>query len=342
MILLGVLLLVFGYMVLPFFAPAFFALIFVIIFNPVQRWFQSKFRGHRYPAAVVSTLVVCVVILLPLGFVISLVTTQLIEFTQTLLNQLQSGHLTQTIDKAGELVRQWLGSFTGSEGVDYNIKEALTAFLKDATDILYKLSPRMLTTTARVLVQAILMLVFMFGFFAEGQNIYDNVMELSPLASSHKSIFSREIRLMISATLAGTFVTGLVQGLFIGVGLAVAGISQPAMWGMVAVVMSFIPIIGAACVYVTAAAVLFVVGDTTAAIGILLFGFIVVSSVDNVVKPLVIRGKVRVHPILVLVSLLGGIKLFGPVGLIFGPVLLAVLLAALRIYRREFLPQAVA
>jgi len=108
------------------------------------------------------------------------------------------------------------------------------------------------------------------------------------------------------------------------------------MWGLIAVLAAFIPIIGAASCYIGAFAVLAAMGRMQAAVIFLLYGILIVSSIDNFIKPLVMRGRTRVHPVLLFVALLGGVRAFGPIGVVFGPVLLAVFLSSLRIYQREF------
>lgn len=130
--------------------------------------------------------------------------------------------------------------------------------------------------------------------------------------------------------------TAIVQGLLIGLGFWIADFSEPLMWGLIAILAAFIPIIGAASCYIGATVVLFAMGRVQAAIIFLVYGFVFVSSVDNIIRPLVMGGRIKVHPVLLFIALLGGVRAFGAIGIVFGPVLLAVFLASLRIYQREF------
>jgi predicted PurR-regulated permease PerM len=141
---------------------------------------------------------------------------------------------------------------------------------------------------------------------------------------------------MISALLLGMIGTAIAQGLLIGTGIVAAGFSNAMMWGLLAMLAAFIPIIGAAIAYLTATAVLAAMGRWEAALLFFIYGVGIVSSVDNVLRPLVMGSRVRVHPVLLFIALLGGVRVFGGVGIIAGPVLLAIFLAALRIYQREF------
>jgi predicted PurR-regulated permease PerM len=131
-------------------------------------------------------------------------------------------------------------------------------------------------------------------------------------------------------------VTALVQGILIGFGFWITDFSEPIMWGLIAILASFIPIIGAASCYVGAVVVLMAMGRGHAAILFLIYGLLIISNVDNVIKLLVMRGRMHIHPMLLFIALLGGVRAFGPIGIIFGPVLLALFLTTLRIYQREF------
>jgi predicted PurR-regulated permease PerM len=108
------------------------------------------------------------------------------------------------------------------------------------------------------------------------------------------------------------------------------------MWGLITFGFSFVPIVGAFSIWFGGALYLFIMGDWPFAIGLAAFGLGIIAQADNVIKPWVMRGRVNIHPILLLLSILGGVQVMGPPGLIFGPVIIAILSAALEIYRKEF------
>jgi len=131
--------------------------------------------------------------------------------------------------------------------------------------------------------------------------------------------------------------TACAQGLLIGIGYWIAGISNPAVWGALAIGVTLIPVIGGPVMYVPPAAALIIGGHFYSGLFLLLFGVGIVSTVDNVIKPLAMRGKVNVHPVLLALALVGGTFWLGTAGIIVGPVVVALMLAMIRIYRKEFL-----
>ena len=326
----------FLYMASPLMTPAFIAFILAIVFHPVYQRLERLFRGSRYVAAVSGAFLCFAVILVPLALVVTLLSFRVVEFAMKLVEQIQAGNLGLFIDKAGAAINGWLATFPGGDTFVLNLREAILEGLKAVANFLYQYSPQVLSSTASIALNLVLIGIFLVVFFAEGSRIFAWLLKILPLSAVHQQEISREIRVMISALLLGMIGTALMQGLLLGLGFWVAGFSNALMWGLIAILAAFIPIVGAASCYIGATAALAAMGRWDAAALFLLFGIGIVSSVDNVLRPLVMRGKVHVHPVLLFVALLGGVRAFGPIGVIFGPVLLAVFLASLRIYQREF------
>jgi len=336
LIFFGVLVAAFLYMAAPLMKAVFLALIVATVFYPIYKFLLKLMRGHNYIAAIVTTMFSFCVVLIPLIIVIALIASNLVEFASRLADQLQSGQLAPFIDHLGRIINGWLASLPGGGNNVIDLRITILDFLKAAVSFLYQFSPRVLATTAKLGINLVVFVIFLVVLFAEGSNLFAWLLRSLPLSASHQEEISREIRMMISAILLGMITTALVQGLLIGAGFFVAGFSEALMWGLIAVLAAFIPIVGAASCYFGAFAVLAAMGRMHAAVIFLLYGILIVSSVDNFIKPLVMRGRTHVHAVLLFVALLGGVRAFGPIGVVFGPVLLAVFLASLRIYQREF------
>lgn len=336
LIFFGVLVAAFLYMAAPLMKAAFLALIIAVIFHPVYKFFLKLFRQHNYIAALVTTLLSFCVVLVPVVIVVALLASNIVEFATRLAAQLQSGQLSPVIDEVGRTISGWIAMLPGGEEIVIDLKATVIEALKTVGGFLYQFSPKMLASTAKLGINLVVLVIFLVVFFAEGSKLFAWLVRALPLSVSHQEEISREIRVMISAILLGMIGTAIVQGLLIGLGFWVAGFSEPLMWGLIAILAAFIPIIGAAACYIGAVIVLLAMGRVHAAIIFLIYGMVFVSSVDNVIRPLVIGSHVRLHPVLLFVALLGGVRAFGPIGIVFGPVLLAVFLASLRIYQREF------
>lgn len=336
LIFFGVLVAAFLYMASPLMKPVFLALIFAVVFYPVYKFFLKLFRNHNYIASIVTTILSFCVVLVPIVFLISMLSGNLVEFAHQLANEMQGAQMAPIVDKIGNFVNEWMAFLPGTGDATFDLRAEIIEFLKTAGKFAYQFSPKVITTAIKTGMSLIVLIIFLVVFFAEGSNLFEWFVNAMPLSSSHQEEISKDIRVMISATLLGMIANALVQGVLIGIGFLVAGFSDAIMWGMVAVLAAFIPIIGAASCYIAASLVLLAMGRPEAAIIFLIYGIGFVSTIDNVIKPLVMGGQMRVHPVLLFVALLGGVRVFGPIGIIFGPVLLALFLASLRIYQREF------
>jgi predicted PurR-regulated permease PerM len=132
---------------------------------------------------------------------------------------------------------------------------------------------------------------------------------------------------------AGSIIVALVQGILTGIGFTIFGVPNPALWGSIASVAALIPGVGTALVVVPGILYLFFTGSTGYAIGLLVWGILAVSLIDNFLGPILVNRGVKIHPFLILLSVLGGLIFFGPVGFLLGPIILAFLFALLDIYR---------
>jgi predicted PurR-regulated permease PerM len=339
LIFFGVLVAAFLYMASPLMKAAFMAMIVAVIFHPVYKFFLKLFKQHNYIAAVVTTVLSFGVVLVPLFVILTILASNIAEFAARLAGQLQSQQMAPVIDQLNSTINGWLSSLPGGGASTFDLRVAIVDLVKAAGKFLYQFSPRVLATTAKIGVNLVVFVLFLVVLFAEGSKLFAWLVRALPLSVTHQEEISRQIRVMISATLLGMISVAVIQGLLIGLGFWAAGFSEPVMWGFIAVPAAFIPIVGAASCYIGAVIVLLALGRWQAAIIFLIYGFVFVSSVDNIVRPLVMGGQARVHPLLLFIALLGGVRAFGPIGIVFGPVLLAVFLSSLRIYQREFTTQ---
>ena len=173
-------------------------------------------------------------------------------------------------------------------------------------------------------------LFLLFFFLRDGDRMLATAVGLIPMAAERRSHLVDHIAAVIRAVVFGSLLTAVVQGLLVGVGFAVVGLPSPVVFGAVAAVAALIPLIGTALVWVPAAGVLFLQGRWIAGLFLLGWSVAVVSSADNVVRPLFISGRAQISTLPVFLGLLGGVSAFGPIGLVVGPVVVALTLALLR------------
>jgi predicted PurR-regulated permease PerM len=173
-------------------------------------------------------------------------------------------------------------------------------------------------------------LFLLFFFLRDGEQMVATAVRLIPMAPERRDQLVETVAAVTRAVVFGSLLTALAQGLLVGIGFALVGLPSPVVFGAVAAVASLIPYVGTALIWVPAVGVLFLQGRWVAALVLAVWSVAVVSSADNVVRPLFISGRAQIATLPVFLGLIGGITAFGPIGLVVGPVVVALTLALLR------------
>jgi predicted PurR-regulated permease PerM len=196
-----------------------------------------------------------------------------------------------------------------------------------------------LATVAKFLFGMIITLAALFFFFAEGARMLNAVIRLSPLEEKYVRELVAEFVRVCRAVVTATLLAAVVQGLLAGIGFYVAGLANSvALLMLLTMVLAMVPFFGAASVWVPVCLYLyFVEGRLGWAIGLGVYGTVIISGADNIIKPIVLHGQSNLHPLLALLSVLGGIQALGPIGIIIGPMVVVFLQTLLKILQRELL-----
>jgi len=180
---------------------------------------------------------------------------------------------------------------------------------------------------------------FLYFFFRDGDTIFKSLMTYLPFDKSTRKSILKEFKLMVDAVVYGQLITATIQAVLATIAYSLIGIKSAMLWGVITLGFAIIPVLGPAIIYVFLSLSVIIISMTAndnvgiiKGILLLLFGFGVISSVDNVVKPLIISGKIKMHPALIVLGVFGGINLFGMLGVLLGPLVLVVLLSLLRAY----------
>jgi predicted PurR-regulated permease PerM len=180
------------------------------------------------------------------------------------------------------------------------------------------------------------MVYAMFFFFKDGEKILEKIFYYLPLSDEDEALMLQRFSSITRATVKGTLVIGVLQGALAGVAFWVAGIEGAAFWGTIMAILSIVPGIGAALVWVPAVIYLFVTGQILAGILLLAWCAAVVGTVDNVLRPVLVGKDAKMPDLLILVGTLGGLFLFGPMGFIIGPIVCGLFLTIWEIYGATF------
>lgn len=181
----------------------------------------------------------------------------------------------------------------------------------------------------------VLSMLALYYFLKDGKKLEELLITLSPLKDTDdRDIFSK-INKAVHSVIWGTIVVALVQGVLVSMGFYIFGVPNGALWGAFAAIAALIPFVGTTIVVLPAVAYLFITGNALAAIGLFVWGATAVGLVDNILTPKLIARGTRLHPLLILFSVLGGLSLFGPSGFLIGPLILSLFFALLDIYQKQ-------
>lgn len=217
-------------------------------------------------------------------------------------------------------------------GVTFDANEKISSFVSYISGNIANI----FSTVVSAFFSFLLMLFIIFYFLKDGARWRKAVVVLSPLSDKDDERIISRLILAVNGVMKGNLFIALIQGILMGAGLWIFGVPNPALWGVVAAICSLIPTFGTAFVSVPAIIFLFFTGNITQAVGLLIWAVVLVGTIDNFLTPLVVGGKTNIPPLLVLFSVLGGISLLGPVGILMGPLTISLLYTLISIYRNEF------
>jgi predicted PurR-regulated permease PerM len=328
---------VFLYMIRGFIVTVLMAAIFSALAYPLFTRVLPVVRGSRGAASVLTLLIVLLVVVVPLVLFLSVVAAEAVSISQSV-----TPWVTEQLREPGGL-----GRFL--ERVPYlsQLQEHFRAYNAQILEKLGELAGRVSSFlvnslsaatkgTVGFFFQLFLMAYAMFFFLFGGGSGLRRALALLPLPESDADLLVGKFVSVARATLKGTFVVGLVQGGLAGLAFAVVGIHGATFWGTIMVVLSIIPGIGTALVWVPAVIFLFATGNTAAAIGLAIWCAVVVGTVDNFLRPKLVGADTKMPDLLILLSTFGGLSMVGAVGLVLGPIVAAVFIAVWQIYGKAF------
>jgi len=199
------------------------------------------------------------------------------------------------------------------------------------------LAQSFLAGLATVLLDFGIFVLMLFFLLRDGEEIREAASAISPLTRGQELEIVDHLTRTVKGVLQSMVLVPIAQGIVAVLGFWIFGVPSPLLWGLMVVFAALIPILGSPLAWVPAALYLMYEGETGRAIGLLLYGVVLISGTDNVVKPLILKGAAQIHMLLAFLSILGGVFAFGPKGLIVGPVVLSLVLSAYRIYRYDVL-----
>jgi predicted PurR-regulated permease PerM len=323
----------------PFLAPIMLGAVLVTVTYPIFRRIRDRFHGGANKAAAVMLFLITFTILLPAFLIIVL----LVQEANVVVKHLQSGDMERAMTRLDISNRMpWLKRVAPNfDPAAISPGRVIIPVVQKAPAWIAEHGAAVIGGIAGLVIGLFLVLLSAYFFYVEGETIVAEAETLSPLPSRYNLQFAENFKGVIDATFRGQVITSLVQGIFIGIGLAIAGVQGAILWGAVATVLSLLPVVGSAAVWIPAALYLYALasmGERSyfGAIFLTVWGVIVVPIVEHVVRPWAMKGKMQLPAIPLLVSVLGGMEAFGFVGLVVGPLVFSLLMSIIDIYKRSF------
>ena len=320
----------------PFLEPILLGALLAGLFHPLYRWITRLVRGRQSLGAVLTLLVLFVLVLGPVSAFLGIVVQQALSVSEQAIPWLRQ-HLgaASTFNLHDWLVQRFpaLADYVPSQ--EQLLQQVGTA-AKSAGAFLVTVLSRMTATTAAFILNLFVMLYAMFFFFKDGKKILERIFYYLPLSDEDETRMLARFTSITRATIKGTVVIGIIQGALAGIAFWMAGIQGAAFWGTIMTILSIVPGIGAALVWVPAVIILFINGQYVAATLLLAWCAAVVGTIDNFLRPALVGRDAKMPDLLILIGTLGGLFLFGPIGFIVGPIVCGLFLTVWDIYGATF------
>lgn len=305
------------------FSPIILGVLLAGLAHPLYRDLLARTRGKQNLAAFIAMLAVSTVIVIPFIIILTLLVTEAFG--------LFANSETLALSEPIEAVSQALSFSFGIDIKNFVIKQ-IGPVLKNIVSSISSEIGSFLSNAAHLVLAFFVMLVTLFYMLRDGVKIGEFLIRFSPLKTRDEldlySTFTRTAK----AIFYGTFAAAAIQGILGGIGFLIFGLPSPVLWGSIMAFLALIPFLGPYIIFIPAAIYLAVSGGAWTTLLFLLYNVIIVSTVDNLVKPRVIGGQAGMHPLLILLSVLGGLQIFGFMGIIYGPLIFAIFIALVKLY----------
>lgn len=308
----------------PYLASIFLAGVIAIASHPLYKKILQVFGGKNSIASFFAVFIILATVLIPAFFIgLALFTEATDLYNNVSYWQTGSEDFLNALTKFAE---EKIKVFSPNFSID------LVSYLSSFANWIIDHIDNFFSSLFSVLIGLLLMIISLFYFLKEGDKIIKKLISLSPLADSYDEQVVKRVGMAINSIVRGSLIIALVKGFLTALGFAIFGIPNPILWGVMSAMSSFVPVVGSGVVIAPAVLYLSVVSSYPVAIGLAIWGVALIGLADNFLSPILMKKGMMIHPFIILLSILGGIGFFGPVGFIAGPVVLSLLFALFDIY----------
>ena len=324
---------------LPFYEPICWAIILALFFYPVHKRLVSLLKGAKGLSALIMCILNTAFIIIPVFVLLGTLTTEVLRVYSDVQRTISSGDFTLIPDQTHHpLLHKYLKKAVDAlEGHEESLHQAVVEISKRTGEFFLRQGTQVAKNVANIIFKAALMLVTLYYLFRDGEEFLKAFKSLLPLRPENVDHLTSVTADVLYATLYGNLLTAAIQG---GLGVLILwllGFSAPILWGIIMGIATFIPMVGTALVWLPATAYLFLVGAYLKGAILLVFSILVISQIDYFLRPYFISGRTELHSLFLFFSILGGLNLLGFLGIILGPIIIALCMSVLEFYRQELL-----
>jgi len=308
------------------------------VFYPLHSWVKRVLRERELLASLSVTFFILLILVIPVGWFIGTLSNEAFDFYQRSSNEVSLKQFQNIIENDPVWAERFkkLGKMTGLTITPDTVEELASSIGQKVGLFLYSQLKSIASNLLSFLIHFFLMMLTIFYLFRDGSRLKDYLVQLMPVPKDQLEKVANKFQEMGRAIIVGNGMSGIIQGIFGGFGFFFFGLGSPFLWGTVISFMAFVPIVGATAVFVPATVIIMLTGSTGLGLGYLIYNVCYSSIVEYFVKPKLIGKGMQMNSLLVFIGILGGLKLFGILGIIYGPLVMTVFLTLAEIYRLEY------
>lgn len=296
------------------------AIIFYVLFRPLYLYLTQTKNYYKSLSAVLIIIISFLIIVLPLTVLCFLMVNKIIAYTEN------PADINNLLDKLTNLAGNSLHDPNIIKNIFRNIQSwALGSFATLVNEFF------------AITVKITVMYFVLYFMFVSHETFEATVLKYMPFKERNSMIFAEELRNITYSNVLGQGFIAIIQGALVGLGFLIFGLKDPVFWGVISTFLSFLPVVGAPLVFVPAGLIAFSNGDNFAGSGIILWGFLIVTNIDNVLRFLIAKRVANTHPLITIIGVVIGIPYFGILGLVFGPLLLSYFILLASIYEVRYI-----
>lgn len=324
-----VLLLVFIVLVCLIFKPfaniIMLGLILAISVSPVYKRILSKVNSPNI-ASILTVILMLLVIALPIWFFGQVIFNEVVN----LYNGYRSGAF---VINQNQIIANLPSQV---QTIIQSISQDINSFIGKLSSEAFASVTGILSNVASFIISFFLLFFIVFFLLRDGEKIKKALIDISPISTTHEDKLFVRIIDAVNGVIKGSFFMAVIQGIVATIGFFIFGVSEPFLWGAFTVLAALVPTVGTSIAIIPAVIYLLVTGQTPQAIGLAIWGACAVGLIDNFIGPRILGSAVQLHPILIMLSIFGGIEFFGVLGFLIGPIIMAIFIALIDIYRSDF------